>query len=294
MILVTGATGNVGRHVVDLLLAEGVTPRALTRDPSAVRFPDKAEVLGGDLLRPESVAAALTGVTTVFLNLSAVGETTAEFLAVARKKGVRRVVLLSSSAVQDGLGEQSGMLAQWHKASEDMVTASGLEWTILRPGEFNANALWTWAADLRATGTVRGAYGMASTAPIHEQDIAAVAVRALLEDGHVGRRYVLTGPESLTQYDKVRILGEAVGRQFRFEEVSLKVARADYLARGMQARAVDSMEKHFAEAVDSILRFLGGSVGRSADVTSLVRDVTGRPARAFAQWAAEYAGAFRD
>ncbi|EKX60722.1 NAD(P)H-binding protein [Streptomyces ipomoeae] len=293
MILVTGATGNVGRHVVDLLLAEGATPRALTRDPTAGRLPDKAEVIGGDLLRPESVAAALDGVATVFLNLSAVGETTEEFLALARQQGVRRVVMLSSSSVQDGMAEQPSMLAQWHKASEDLVKASGLEWTILRPGEFDTNALWTWGEQLRATGTVRGAYGMAATAPIHERDIAAVAVRGLLTDDHVGERYVLTGPESLTQYDKVRIIGEAVGLPFRFEEVSPEVAREDYLARGMQAQAVDSMQDHFGAAIDGILRRLAQSVGRAAPITSTVTEVTGRPALTFAQWAAENASAFR-
>ena len=295
MILVTGATGNVGRHVVDLLLAEGVRPRALTRTPDLALLPDGAEVIGGDLERSESVAAALDGVSTIFLNLSALGQTTADFLTAARKQGVRRVVLLSSSSVQDGLGadEQPSMLAAWHRASEDLVVESGLEWTILRPGEFDANTLWTWGEQLRTTGTVRAAYGEAATAPIHEKDIAAVGVQGLLTDDHVGARYVLTGPESLTQYDKVRILAEAVGRPFRFEEVSPEVAREDYLTRGMPAQAVDSMQTHFDAAVDGILRYLARSVGRPAEVTSAVPDVTGRPARTFAEWAAEHAAAFR-
>jgi uncharacterized protein YbjT (DUF2867 family) len=293
VILVTGATGNVGRHVVALLLAEGAKLRAVTRDPSAVKLPDAAEVAGGDLSRPESVAAALAGVTTVFLNLAAAGHATAEFLAVARKQGVRRVVLLSSSSVQDGVAEQPSMLARWHKLTEDTIEASGLEWTTLRPGEFDTNALWTWGAQLRSTGTVRGAYGMAATAPIHERDIAAVAVRALLTDDHVGKRYVLTGPESLTQHDKVRIIGEAVWRRFRYEEVSPEVAREDYLARGMPSQATSSMLEDFGAAVDGILNYMSKRVGHTAEVTSTIRDVTGRPARTFADWAAENAAAFR-
>jgi len=205
MILVTGATGNVGRHLVDLLLSEGAPLRAPTRNPSRLQLPAGAEVMGSDLLRLESMTAALTGVSAVFLNLSAVGGTTAEFLAIARKQGVRRVVLLSSSFVQDGAAGQPSMLAQWHKMSEDMVRESGLEWTVLRPSEFDSNALWIWGPQLRTTGRARGAYGMAAAAPVHERDIAAVAVRALLTGDHIGRQYVLTGPESLTQYDRVRV-----------------------------------------------------------------------------------------
>ncbi|MFJ2812803.1 NAD(P)H-binding protein [Streptomyces sp. NPDC087294] len=295
MILVTGATGNVGRHLVDLLLAAGIRPRALTRTPERAQLPEEAEVLGGDLENPHAVSAALEGISTVFLNLSALGQTTADFLTAARKQGVRRIVMLSSSSVQDGLGaaEQPSMLAAWHKASEDLIEESGLEWTILRPGEFDANTLWTWGEQLRTTGTVRAAYGGAATAPIHERDIAAVGLRGLLSDDHIGARYVLTGPESLTQVDKVRILAQATGRPFRFEEVSPEVARADYLTRGMPTQAVDSMQTHFDAAVDGILRYLARSVGRPAEVTSAVPDVTGRPARTFAAWAAEHADAFR-
>lgn len=294
MILVTGATGNVGRPLVELLLAEGVALRALTRDPATLKLPAGAEVMGADLLRPEQVKAAFTGVTSVFLNMSAVGETTADFLAAAREQGVRRVVMLSSSSVRDGVAEQPSMLANWHKTSEDLVRESGLEWTILRPGEFASNALWTWGEQLRTTGSVRGAYGDAATAPIHERDIAAVAVKALLTDGHVGKVHVLTGPESLTQYDKVRIVGEAAGRPFRFEEISPEEARADYLARGMQEQATETMREHFGKAVDGILGALAESVGRPSPLTSTVQDVTGRPARTFAEWAAENAVALRE
>ncbi|MFJ2115099.1 NAD(P)H-binding protein [Streptomyces sp. NPDC087850] len=291
----TGATGNVGRHVVDLLLAAGVRPRALTRTPDLALLPEDAEVMGGDLERPGSVTAALDGISTVFLNLSALGRTTAGFLTAAREQGVRRIVMLSSSSVQNGLGadEQPSMLASWHRAGEDLVEESGLEWTILRPGEFNANALWTWGEQLRATGTVRAAYGEAATAPIHEKDIAAVGVQGLLTDDHIGARYILTGPESLTQYDKVRLLAQATGLPFRFEEVSPEVAREDYLTRGMPAQAVGSMQTHFDAAVDGILRYLARSVGHPAEVTTAVPDVTGRPALTFAAWAAEHADAFR-
>lgn len=293
MILVTGATGNVGRPLVEILLAEGAALRALTRTPATLRLPAEAEVMGADLLRPEQVTAALTGVNTVFLNMSAVGETTAEFLAIARKQGVRRVVMLSSSSVRDDAAEQPSMLAHWHKTSEDLVKESGLEWTILRPGEFASNALWTWGEQLRANGAVRGAYGRAATAPIHERDIAAVAVRALLTDDHIGKVYVLTGPESLTQYDKVRILGGAAGRPFRFEEISPEAAREDYLARGMQEQASDTMREHFGKAVDGILNSLAESVGKPAPLTSAVQEVTGLPPRRFAHWAAENATALR-
>lgn len=143
MILVTGATGNAGHHVVNLPLAARVRPRAPICTPDLALLPADAEVMSGDLERPEPVAAAPDGISTVFPNLSARGQTTADFLTAARKQGARRVVMLSSSSVQDGLGmdEQPSMLAAWHKADEDLVEESGLKWTMLRPGESDANTL---------------------------------------------------------------------------------------------------------------------------------------------------------
>ncbi|MGA5702391.1 NAD(P)H-binding protein [Peterkaempfera bronchialis] len=282
MILVTGATGNVGRQVVSLLLDEGAPVRALTRTPAAAELPAAAEVVGGDLARPQDRASALAGISSLFLNPAAIGSAAVPFLAVAREQGVRRVVLLSSASVEDGVAEQHGPIAVLHKRIEDAVEASGLEWTFIRPGEFAANALVQYGPQIRATGVVRGAYGEAAMAPIHERDIAAVAVRALLSDGHLGARYRLTGPESLTQYDKVRLIGEAIGREVRFQEAPPEEALKALVARGVPA-----------DSAEVLLGYQAAAVGREAPVSPAVLEITGRPGLTFAAWAADHADAFR-
>jgi uncharacterized protein YbjT (DUF2867 family) len=283
MFFVTGATGNVGRHVVESLLGAGAKVRALTRNPRAAGLPEGAEVVVGDLGQdPRLPATALEGVEAVFLNPAAVGGATAEFLELARRQGVRRVVVLSSASVQDGLERQHGPIAERHKLIEEVVEASGLEWTHLRPGEFAANALFQWAPQIRATGVVRGAYGMSAVAPIHERDIADVAVRALVDaPAHAGARYELSGPEPLTQYEKVRLIGEAVGRPLRFEEIPPEEARRAMVERGLPA-----------EVADVLLGYQAATVERPGPVSPVVREVTGHPGRTFARWAAEHAAAF--
>ncbi|MFI7128901.1 NAD(P)H-binding protein [Nonomuraea sp. NPDC050153] len=285
MFFVTGATGNVGREVVSQLLEEGAKVRGLTRDAGAAAIPDDAEPVVANLASdPMQAADALDGVSAVFLNTVALGDNVAEFLALARRQGVRRVVLLSSGYVRDGAAHdaQPGFVARKHRAEEEMVEASGLEWTALRPDDFAGNALFEWAAQLRAGDVVRGAYAEAATAVIHERDIAAVAVRALLEDGHTGRHYRLTGPEWLTERDRVRIIGEVTGRPVRFEEISPQDARAAMITSGLPG-----------EIADAVLGDLAAAVHRTRRITDTVPLVTGRPALAFAQWVSENSAAFQ-
>ena len=274
MIFVTGATGNVGRHVVDLLLAEGAEVRALTRDPAGASLPGGVQVVGDD---------RLAGIRAVFLNPAAVGDRTAALLASARAQGVSRAVLLSSASVRDDVAVQPDPIGERHKVIEDAVEASGLEWTFLRPGEFASNALFQLAPQIRASGDgiVRGPYGRSHMAPIHERDIAAVAVRALLDDGLTGARPALTGPESLTFTDKIRLIGEAIGRPLRFEELTPEQGRAAMTQAGIPAPVADVLLRYQAEGVD-----------RPAPISPAVREITGRPGLTFAQWAADHAGAF--
>lgn len=278
MFLVTGATGNVGRLVVDQLLAAGAAVRALTRNPAAARLPAGAEVVAGDLTRPETVAPALEGVRTLFL--FPVPGTAGPVLKAARERGVRRVVLLSSSSVEyTSEGADNAIVAQ-HRETEHAVGTSGLEWTFVRPGAFALNTV-QWAPQIRAEGVVRGPYAEAEMAPIDERDIADVATRALLEDGHVGAKYVLTGPESLTQAEQARRIGQAIGRPVRYAELTPDAARAQLIQRQVPA-----------DFVEMLLRFQAGLVGVPAQVSSTVEEVTGHPARTFDQWAAAHAADF--
>jgi uncharacterized protein YbjT (DUF2867 family) len=279
VIFVTGATGKVGRRLVGELLAEGVEVRALTRDPGAAGLPAAAEVVAGDTANTNAFADTLEGVSALFVNPAAVGESAPGLLAAARNQGVRRVVLLSSFAVRD-TGEQIYSIGAVHRKIERAVEASGLEWTFLRCGGFAANSLG-WAPQIRAGDVVRAPYGHAATAPIAQQDIAAAAARVLLDADHTGTAYVLTGAESLTQIEQVRLIGEAIGRELRFEELpadAFRKAAAGHIP---------------APAVDDLLRYYAHYVGRTAEMSQDVHKITGRPATPFADWAVEHAADFR-
>jgi uncharacterized protein YbjT (DUF2867 family) len=273
MILVTGATGNVGANIVHQLLDAGEKVRIITRNPRTRALPDEVEVLPGDLTRPETLPAALDGVDRAFL--FPVFGALDGFLDAARQAGLSHVVLLSSSAVAY---PTPGWIGEQHLELERAVAASGLPWTYVRPDAFMTNDL-AWAHQIAYGGVVRGAYGQAATAPVDARDIAAVAVRALL-DRHVGKAYVLTGPQSLTQIDRVRIIGETIGRPLRFEEQPRKQFR-DQLLQGAPP-----------PAVDFLLDMLASMDGMTAEVLPTVEEVTGRPAFTYAQWAAHHAAKF--
>ncbi|WP_406312658.1 NAD(P)H-binding protein [Streptosporangium sp. NBC_01639] len=274
MILVTGATGNVGRNVVRQLLDAGEKVRTITRNPESAGLPDGVEVLPGDLTRPETLPAALRGVEQAFL--FPVFGSLDDFLRIGKESGLEQVVLLSSAAVTF---PTSNWIGDRHLECERAVEESGLSWTHVRPGMFMANDL-AWAAQIATGDVVRAPYGDAAAAPIDERDIAAVIVRALL-DRQAGEAHLIGGTESLTQIERVRILGEAIGRPLRFEELPREQAR-------------EHMIGHLPpQAVDFMLDGLASAVGRPAEVSSVVEKVTGRPAHTYAQWAAHHADDFR-
>jgi uncharacterized protein YbjT (DUF2867 family) len=163
-----------------------------------------------------------------------------------------------------------------------LIERSGLRWTFLRPGPFAVNCRNWWAPQIRTGDVVRWFYADAETAVVHERDIAAVAVRALLDDGHDGREHVLTGPESLTQREQVEIIGDAIGRPLRFEELSRESARD--LMLGM---------KYPPAIADMLLDAYAAAVGQPALITSAILDVTGTPARSFRDWASTTRGNLR-
>ncbi|NKZ07085.1 NAD(P)H-binding protein [Actinomadura latina] len=276
MFLITGATGNVGRHLVGELLTAGAKVRALTRDPATARLPSEAEVARTDTM-------PLDGVTAIFLNPAVfwgAADGVPGLVSRAAGHGVRRVVMLSSAAALDD--DPSNELAVHHLEMERAIEASGLEWTFARPGEFAANAL-AWREEIRTGAAVRGPYAAARSNPIHERDIAAVAARALLTDGLVGAKPVLTGPDSLTHPDMVRLVGRAIGRPARFEEISPAEARRQMLARPYMREGL----------VDTLLRQRARAVDRRAEPSPEVERITGRRPRTFAEWAADHADDFR-
>ncbi len=276
----TGATGRIGREVIAQLLAAGVPVRALTRRPATAGLPAAVEVVTGDLTVPESIDAALAGVRAVFLLWTAPPDT-APAVVDRLAARTRRVVFLSSPhQTPHPFFQQPNPMARFHAGVERLLVIAGLEPTVLRPGMFASNARSWWAPAIRRGDVVRWPYGAAETAPIDDRDVAAVAARALDEDGHVGRDYVLTGPQSLSQAEQVNIIGAVIGRPIRFEELSPDDFRRE--TAGSWPRP----------AVDMLLAAWGATIGRPAFVTSTVFDVCGSPPRTFRQWVADHAASF--
>jgi uncharacterized protein YbjT (DUF2867 family) len=278
--LVIGATGAVGRQVVSQLIAANVPVRTLTRNPDSADLPAPVEIVRGDLTIPATLDPSLHHVDAVFLVW--VAPVAAAAPALARiAKHVQRVVFLSAPhRTAHPFFQQANPIAALHAEVERLIEASGLQWTFLRPGIFAANALRWWAPKIRADSVVRWPYAQAHTAPIHERDIAAVAVRALCEDGHAGAEYVLTGPQSLSQFEQVSIIGEAIGRSVRFEEISPEEARRE-LSTVMPLPIVQMLLNAWAAAI-----------GQPALFTSAVADITGTPARTFREWVVDRAAEF--
>ena len=279
-ILVTGGTGNVGREVVKQLRAGGDLVRVLSRNPQPASVPGGVEIARGDLSAPDTLDESLEGVDTVFLVWVAPFAAAAPALErIARHAG--QIVFLSSPHnVQHPFFQQPNTLRAVHAGIEQLIEASGLRWTFLRPGAFALNSRNWWAPQIKNGDVVRWFYAAAATAPIHERDIAAVAVRTLRDETHHGKEYVLTGPESLTQREQVRIIGDAIGRRLSFEEWSPESGRQELL-KMMPPPIADMLLTAYAAAVDL-----------PALVTSTVADVTGTPAASFHQWAVDHAAEF--
>jgi uncharacterized protein YbjT (DUF2867 family) len=277
MIVVTGATGNVGREVVRALADRGVPVRAVARRPDAVPLPSPVEVVAADLATPDAVGPALAGARGLFL-LGTLA--TPWLLARAGEAGVEHVVVLTSRCVVGGRPDNA-VTGMWLDA-EAAVRASGVPWTILRPSGFHANAL-RWLPQLRKGDVVRAPWPGVPIASIDPADIAAVAATALtdLGAGLVGAAPPLSGPEPLTPGDQIATLARVLGRPLRYEPLGDAEARAAMLADGTPA-----------ELVDAQFRFFTDGEFDDSPVLDTVRRITGRPPRTFDAWARDNAAAF--
>jgi len=280
-VLVIGATGNVGRQVVSQLVSIGAQVRALTRNPETAGLPSQVEMMRGDLTVPETLDACLNGIDTVFLVWVAPSTTAVAVLERIAKYAVRIVFLSAPLKTAHPFFQQPNPMRELTEQIERLIETSGLQWTFLRPGIFAANALRWWAPQIRTGDRVRWPYLAVPTAPIDERDIAHVAVRALCEDGHAGAEYVLTGPQSLSQFEQLRTIGRVIGRSLRIEEMSPDEARREWLPF-MPVFVVNMLLDSWAAAI-----------GQPALVTSMVTEITGAPARTFLEWATDHAGEFQ-
>lgn len=272
-ILVTGATGNVGRVLAGQLAEAGEPVRGLTRDPSRANLPEGVEPVAGDFGAADGLDAALAGVDRVFLlaMLALENPRVVEGFAAA---GVERVVTMTTDAVTEGIDLGS------FRAVEAAVEATGLEWTHVRPGEFALNKRDFWATSIRDEGVVRSAYPDAIGAPVHEADIAAVARIALTTDGHHGRVYQLRGPQS-SHRQQAAAIAAALGRPIRVERVTHGAERAAIIAQGAPPWAADHVLSYPVRWADE-----------PCESTPDIAAVTGREALDFAAWARDHVAEF--
>ncbi|WP_128434316.1 NAD(P)H-binding protein [Streptomyces cyaneus] len=275
MFLVTGATGNVGAELVRALAEAGEPARAMSRSGLAEGLPAGVTAVAGDLNRPETVREALDGVRAMFLMPGYAGQR--QILTDARAAGVERIVLLSGKSA--GTGDTGNAVAGYLIDAETAVRESGLPWTFLRPTSFMSNALQL-ADQIRKGDAVRVPFPDVRTADVDPHDIAQVALRALVSDAYAGRALEPTGPEALLPADRVRVLGEVLGRDLSAVGLAHEEARA-----AMEAR----MPKPYVDAFFGF--FVDGTLDESV-VLPTVREVTGREPRTFEQWARAHADAF--
>ena len=280
-ILIIGGTGNIGRQVVTQLTATRAQVRALVRNPDRADLPPEVEVVRGDLTCPETLDACLAGIDTAFLVWTAPPAAVAGALERIAKHARRIVFLSAPLKTPHPFFQQPNSSRTLAEDIERRIEASGLEWTFLRPGMFALNSRHFWGPQIRAGDIVHWPYLAAPTAPIDEHDIAAAAALTLTRDGHAGMEYVLTGPESLSQYEQISTIGSVIGRPLRIEEVSPDEARSGCL-KAMPAPVVSKLLDAWAAAI-----------GQPAYVTSTFQELTGRQARTFRDWVTANAAQFR-
>jgi uncharacterized protein YbjT (DUF2867 family) len=289
MILVTGATGMVGGHLLTQLLAEGVDCRALVRDPNRLNEKQRArvEVVEGDFDDPSSLALAMKGVKRVLL-LAPLGPRLAEHEAntvdAAVAAGVVHVVKISTLGVtQVAEAGDARVPRQYplHRQSEERLERSGLAYTHLRAAPFMQNTL-NFAPSIKSDGLFRGSWGTGRMAYVDVRDVAAAAVRALTQDGHEGKAYALTGPESLSSADVASRISDATGHAVQYVDVPVEATVQGMIARGVP--------EWFAGAMGEVQAHIRS--GHADTVTDEVARLTGAQPRSFAQFCADNRATF--
>ncbi|MFH8894642.1 SDR family oxidoreductase [Streptomyces sp. NPDC017949] len=279
MIMVTGATGNIGRPLTRTLAQAGQQVTAVSRHAAAV--PDGVRHVVADLAEPAGLRPALMGAKALFLLLSgdlhATGAGPADIIGEAAACGVRRVVLLSTLGV---VTRPYGPTRIAMRALEETLRESGLEWTILRPGGFASNALW-WAESVRTRRVVAAPFGDVGVPIIDPADIAEVAAACLLDGRHTEGVYELTGPEVITPRQQSQAIAAAIGSPVTFHELTRDDAKAT-MTRNMPP-----------ELADDTLDILGSPNPAELRVSPDIQRVLGRAPRPFTDWAARNVAAFR-
>lgn len=280
MILVTGASGHIGRELVPQLLTAGEHVHVLVRDPKKVAHLDeRVERVIGDLNKPESLATAMQGVDKVFL-VTFETKQDVEVIKAAKQAGVSQIVKLSSLEATD----HEIQIGKWHFEREEIIRASGLGYTFLRPGMFMTNLAEWWGDSIKAQGAVYFPGGKGKVAPIDPHDVAAVATKVLTEPGHNGQAYELTGDELLSMGEMVQVIGKALGKPLTYQNIPSLGARIFLLKNGMDKKLVNALMEMMA-----YLRANKGAV-----VTETTAQILGYRPRKFEAWCQAHINAFQN
>ncbi len=276
-ILVTGATGAVGHHLVSTLLERGAGVRALTRKPDDAALPDGVDVVAGDLTDASTLGPhVFAGVDRAFVFPAQGVET---FVEAAVAAGIHRFTVLSSLAAALEFPRDQGSASQLHhSAVEAAVTERTDAWTILRPGTF-ANNLLSWAWQIRSDAPIRAPFLASAQAPIHEYDVAEAAAEALLTDDRLGEVIAMTGPEALTRAEQVAVIAGALDREIPVVEITPDEFRAE-AAQFIPEPVVQMLLDYWSDTLTT------------PDRPRPVTPITGRPGRTLAQWAADHRADF--
>lgn len=284
MILITGASGTIGTHLLELLDPSAEPIRAMTREPDRLRLPSGVTVVAGDFDRPETLPGAFAGVRVIFALTAPgaqVGDHDRTLIEAASDAGVEHIVKLSAINAADVEDPQDNGIGSFHARGERALRDSGLAWTMLRPSSFASNAL-SWAEMIKTGQPIANLTGTAVQGVVDPRDVAAVAAATLTSDNHDQQVYVLTGPDLLSVPDQVRVLQEELRRPVTTVDVPLDIARDRMVAAGTDPAFVDIAIAGAQQVKD------GGNAIR----TDTVAEVLGRPARHFRQWVHDHRAAF--
>lgn len=278
MILVTGATGNVGQLLIPQLLAQNAPVRVLVRDKSKVaHLGNSVECVVGDLDQPETLLPAMQGVDRLYIVTPDTQQVT-QLLAVAKEAGVSHVVKQSTIEADRALGP-----GKWHRAQEELIMASGMGWTFLRPTMMMVNTIEWWAATIKSHGAVYFPGGKGKVAPVAPADVAVVAASVLTDaHAHNGKIYELTGPESLTIAGMVQTLGTTLGRRLRYVNVPAPLAVLWLRRMGLPGYVVTGLVETLGALRSSEYAYVTDAVVRVASITP----------QCYADWCEANKGAF--
>jgi len=287
MLLVTGATGNVGRAVLAELANHPVSVRAFVRDPNRLDLPANAaakiEVLSGDILDDLSLKRAFEGIEAAFIATAfspRMAEMHQRCALAAKAAGVKRIVQLS------GLGANSKMCCarglQWLGQAENFVQETGIPATYLRPTFYMQN-LFRFAPSIAEQGVIAGPFRSSKWTFIDARDVGAVGGFALLDDRHVGRTYVLTGSEELTYQEVAERMTKVLGKTIRYQDITANEARGRLQAAGASPVMIEATLELWDACASKLI---------NVAPTTAVKDITGREPRLFDDFVREHKQTF--